>query len=273
MERKQLVEIVRREERRKATEGGMTVKRAAALGMGGAAAAAALGAASYAAYAGATWLRYGRPAAPTAEQSDAFLDHFMPRYDVAERHQIGVAAPRDVTFSAMMDVSLQDSRVIRAIFKGREVLLGADAPEPPDVRSFVDMTKALGWRVLAEEPGREVVMGAVTQPWKANVVFRGLPPDEFPSFDQPGYVKIIWTLRVDADGAAKSVARTETRAIATDADARRRFRSYWARFSPGIILIRAISLRLVRKEAERRFLQRGSSGSSTEMVVPPAGGA
>lgn len=34
------------------------------------------------------------------------------------------------------------------------------------------------------------------------------------------------------------------------------FRWYWARFSPGIILIREISLRLVKKEAERRALCR-----------------
>jgi hypothetical protein len=46
--------------------------------------------------------------------------------------------------------------------------------------------------------------------------------------------------------------RTETRALATDAEARRRFRRYWAAFSPGIILIRRAMLRPVRHEAERR---------------------
>ena len=249
----------------------MRVKRSVALGMGGVAAAAALGAASYAAYAGSTWLRYGHPAAPTKEEADALLDRFMPRYHVAERHQIGVAAPREVTFAALMDMDLRDSRTIRAIFKGRELLLGANDAREPEVRGLVAVTKALGWEVLAELPGREIVMGAVTQPWKANVVFRGLPPDEFTSFNEPGYVKIIWTLRADADGPHNSVARTETRVIATDAESRRKFRSYWARFSPGILLIRAISLRLVRKEAERRIPQRGS-GSSTEITVPPVAG-
>ena len=50
----------------------------------------------------------------------------MPKYDV-ERHHIDVAAPADVTFAALMDMDLEDSHVIRAIFKGREILLGADA--------------------------------------------------------------------------------------------------------------------------------------------------
>ena len=70
MERKQLLEIARRAERRMQTEDAMNVKRSVALGMSGAAAAAALGAVSYAAYVGTTWLRYGHPSAPTKEEAD-----------------------------------------------------------------------------------------------------------------------------------------------------------------------------------------------------------
>jgi hypothetical protein len=45
---------------------------------------------------------------------------------------------------------------------------------------------------------------------------------------------------------------TETRAVATDPDARRKFRSYWAFASPGIAAIRWLSLLPLRKDAERR---------------------
>jgi len=38
----------------------------------------------------------------------------------------------------------------------------------------------------------------------------------------------------------------------TDPGARRKFRSYWARFSPGIILIRQVMLRQLKAAAERR---------------------
>ncbi len=211
-----------------------------------------IAAASYAAYIGLAWLRYGHPAPATPEDADAFLDRFIPEYDVVERHHINVSAPTDVTFAALMKMNLEDSRVIRAIFKVRELLLGADADKKPRARSLVAATKELGWGVLADVPGHEIVMGAVTQPWKANVVFRGLPPDQFARFNEPDYVKIVWTLRADAVSDTTSVARTETRVVATDAEARRQFRWYWARFSPGIVLIREISLRLVKKEAERR---------------------
>jgi hypothetical protein len=101
-------------------------------------------------------------------------------------------------------------------------------------------------------PGHEIVMGAVTRPWEPNVVFRGVPAEQFAAFDEPEYVKIVWTLRADAISPYSSVARSETRAVATDASARRKFRWYWARFSAGIVLIREVSMRLVQKEAERR---------------------
>ena len=196
-------------------------------------------------------LRTSGSAAP--EDADAFLDRFMPHYDVVDRHHIEVARRAEVTFAALMHMDLQDSLVIRAISKdGR--FCSAQRRTGNHARGLVAMTKALGWGVLAEVPGHEIVMGAVTQPWKANVVFRSLPADQFAAFDEPDYVKIVWTLRADAVSHGTSVARTETRAVATDADASRKFRWYWARFSPGIVLIRELSLRLVKKEAEGRAL-------------------
>ena len=213
-----------------------------------------LAAASYATFVGAAWLRYGRgvPAAP--EDADATLDRFMPKYEIVERHHVNVAAPAEHTFGALMSMDLEDSHVIRAIFRGRELLLGADAGQKRQVRGLVAVTKELGWGVLAEEPGHEIVMGAVTKPWNANVVFRSLPPDEFAAFNEPDFVKIVWTLRADAVSDTRSIARTETRAIATDAEFRKKFRWYWARFSAGIVLIRESWLSLVKKEAERRAL-------------------
>jgi hypothetical protein len=109
----------------------------------------------------------------------------------------------------------------------------------------------MGWRVLAERPGREIALGAVTRPWDADVRFRGLAPEEFATFADPGYVKIAWTLEAEPRLQGGSLAITETRALATDAAARRRFRRYWFLARPGIVLIRRLALRLVRAEAER----------------------
>jgi hypothetical protein len=142
--------------------------------------------------------------------------------------------------------------IVRAIFKAREVLLGGEPHTTTGPRGWLEQTKSIGWGVLAEVPGREIVMGAVTQPWEANVVFRPLPPHEFITFDEPDHVKIVWTLRADPIGTDASIFRTETRVITTDAAARAKFRRYWSFLSPGIILIRWSSLKPLRTGAERR---------------------
>lgn len=218
--------------------------RTAAVGAG-------LAAGGYATYVVATWLRFGRAQGATVEDQDSLLDQFMPTYDVVERHQVQVAAPADITFSAACDLDLQQSMLIGTIFKAREALFSS-APDVSDrPRALVPWAKTLGWGVLADVPGREIVMGAVTRPWDANVVFQALPPEQFAAFNEPNYVKIAWTLRADAANDMESLARTETRAVATDPTARRKFRRYWAFFSPGIVLIRREALRLVKADAER----------------------
>jgi len=213
-------------------------------------AGAAVGA--YAAYAAVTWWRYGHPPPSTTDDRDRLLDEFMPTYDVVERHHINVRAPASITFAAACEADLMGSPLVRAIFKAREVLLGSQPDRTVRPVGLLALTKSLGWGVLAEAPDREIVMGAVTQPWEANVVFRALPPADFAAFHEPGYVKIAWTLRADPAGASASVFHTETRAVATDASARTRFRQYWSLLSPGIILIRWMTLEPVRRDAEQR---------------------
>ena len=207
---------------------------------------------AYATYAGITWFRYGQPSRSVPETRDPLLDRFMPSYDVAERHHIRVSAPAEIALAAAGEADLLQSPLARAIFRAREVMLGSEPDRAARPRGLLVFTQSIGWRVLADVPGREVVVGAVTQPWKANVTFRGLSPDEFSTFDEPGYVKIAWTLRADPITETESVFRTETRVVATDASARAKFRRYWSFLSPGIIAIRWLMLQPVKAEAERR---------------------
>jgi hypothetical protein len=218
------------------------------------AAAGALGltASAYAGYVGVTWLRYGHPARASADDADRLLDRFMPVYDIVERHHIRVAAPADITLAAAGEQDLMALPAVRTIFKAREIVLRSAPDITTHPRGLLALTKSIGWGVLAEVPGREIVMGAITQPWEANVVFRPLPPDQFIAFNEADHVKIVWTLRADAIGAATSIFRTETRAVATDGAARAKFRRYWSFLSPGIILIRLASLGPLKREAERR---------------------
>jgi hypothetical protein len=203
-------------------------------------------------------------------------------------HQVRVQAPAQITLTAAYEQNLLASPVIRAIFKARELALGSTPDERARPQALLPQMLALGWGILAEVPGREIVMGAVTRPWDPNPRFRALGPQQFAAFDEPDYVKIVWSLRADAVGAHESIFRTETRAVATDDLARLTFRRYWALVSPGVALIRRSSLGPLKADAERRARMspppatagRGAAGfqpflgpAKPASALPPAGTA
>jgi hypothetical protein len=231
-----------------------TKKKARVIRALGRMVAAALGvaAATYAASAAFTWYHYGTPKPGAPDAADPLLDRFMATYEVVERHNVRVRAPAEITLTAAYEQNMLGSPVIRAIFKARELALGSTPDERARPRALLPQMLALGWGVLAEVPGREIVMGAVTKPWDANPRFRAIDPERFAAFDEPDYVKIVWSLRADAVGAHESIFRTETRAVATDDFARLTFRRYWAFVSPGVALIRRASLGPLKADAERR---------------------
>jgi len=219
--------------------------RAARIVASGAGALALLGVG----YLAKNWYGYGKVS--NTGVPDSLLDRFMPTYEVREYHEIRVAARLDVAYDAVRAMDVNRSPLVKGIFRARQLALGGDDSTSPP-RPLLEETQALGWRVLAEEPGREIVLGAVTQPWVANVKFDGLEADEFAAFDRPGYVKIAFTLAADPIDVETSLVRTETRVATTDRYARERFRRYWTLVSPGVRLIRFEGMRLVRAEAERR---------------------
>ena len=136
------------------------------------AAGAGLATALYATRAGFTWLQYGHPPSPNMDETDRLLDEFIPAYEVVERHHVRVAAPAAIALAAACDMDLAQSAIIRAIFKSRELILGAQPDKVRSPRTLLAWARELGWAVLAEIPDREVVLGAVTRPWDANPVFR-----------------------------------------------------------------------------------------------------
>ena len=85
----------------------------------------------------------------------------------------------------------------------------------------------------------------------ADLVFQVASEIELP-FAEPGLVKIAWTLEADPIDDTHTRLASETRAVATDDQARRRFKRYWRLAGFGIVLIRWLALPAVRREAERR---------------------
>jgi hypothetical protein len=227
------------------------VKATRLLSYAGATAAAGLMA--YGTWTAVAWARYGHPR-PERHPPDDLLDQFIPHPEVDEYHQLEVDAPAPITFAVAKGMDLQAAPIVKGIFWLRAVptMLRGRPSRPPGPRGLVEETLALGFDVLAEVPNREIVVGTYTQPWHQQVTFHPLPPEEFATFAEPGYVKIVYTLGAEQLGPGRSRFVTRTRVVTTDAEARRRFRRYWAPMSAGILLIRYVSLPMVKREAERQ---------------------
>lgn len=197
-----------------------------------------------------------------AGDSGTPLAPFIPQPDVRERFEKTIEAPAALVMEAAADLDLQSLPLVRVIFWLREKMMRSAPPPPRKRQGLLAETAELGWGLLAEQPGRLIVCGAACQPWLAEVEFTPIPADRFAAYSEPNQVKIAWTL--EAEALAPTVTRFahETRVVATDAEARERFRRYWrwARF--GIVAIRLLLLPAIRRSAERRWAERGQPPSS-----------
>lgn len=181
------------------------------------------------------------------------LDRFIPAADFGDRHETIVRAPASVAFETAASFDLTSIPLVKAIFWLRGKVLGATAPPPTMPAGLVAATSAIGWGELSRVEGRELVMGAVTAPWMADVTFRSVPPDQFAAFAEPDLVKIAWTIEAEPLDSERSLLATETRVVATDEEARRKFRRYWLVFGAGIVLIRLLALPAMRRAAEKKY--------------------
>jgi hypothetical protein len=183
------------------------------------------------------------------------LERFIPHPDVRERFETTIRAPAGLVMDVAAQFDMQSLPAVRLIFRMRELLTRAARSASRRPQGILEETRSLGWGVLAEQRDRFIVCGATCQPWLPDVAFTAVAPDEFATFAQPDRVKIAWTLEAAEIGPDTTRFAQETRAVATDEQARTKFRRYWrwARF--GIIAIRLLLLPAVRRAAERRWQQ------------------
>jgi hypothetical protein len=189
----------------------------------------------------------------------AALDPFIPAPDVRERFSVEIRAPAALVMEEARSFDLQSLPLVKLVFRLRERLMGA-SPAPRVPQGIVAETRSLGWGTLVEEPDRLLVCGARCQPWLAEVTFRAIPVEEFAGYQEPGQVKIGWTLEAEALGPARTRFSHETRVLATDEESRRRFRRYWRWARVGIIGIRLLLMPAIRRRAEHRWQEEGTRG-------------
>ena len=97
----------------------------------------------------------------------------MPDYEAVERHHVEVAAAAALTLEIGCDIHLFGLPAVRAIFKARELVLGASSDDTQRPRGLLAEAMSMGSVVLAGRPEREVVVGAVSKPWEPNVGVTG----------------------------------------------------------------------------------------------------
>jgi hypothetical protein len=189
------------------------------------------------------------------------LDRFLPDADVRERFELIVEAPAAIVMDAAQAMTLEGLPAVRGIFRLRAILMGAEVRGPRPAQGLLADSLAMGWGVLDEQPERLVIVGARCQPWVGDVRFVAVPPAAFAGYNEPGQVKIAWTLETEPVGPASTCFAHETRAQATDPEARAKFLRYWrwARF--GIVAIRYLLLPAVRRDAESRWAARERGAS------------
>ena len=185
----------------------------------------------------------------------ALLDRFVPLADVRGRHHVVIHASAALVIQVARNFNIESIWLVRSLFKLRAKLLGA----PPYVQSqagLIEQMQSIGWACLAEDCDRYFIAGATCRPWQAEPGFTPIPPESFAAFSVPGQVKIAWTLEAEEIAPALTQFATETRVVATDEQARKKFRLYWRKFGAGIILIRLVLLPVIRRRAERIWRDR-----------------
>jgi hypothetical protein len=189
----------------------------------------------------------GRP----AETLD-LLDSQLPTYDVVLTEHLVVEADTALVFAAArgFDFMTTTSRLVTALMTARSVpsrLLGRPVVTPQKLVLATEPGTLPGWLVLGEVPGREVVFGAVGRFWKPDIEWHDdLAPDQFASFEEPGWGKIACHLLVRPDGPDRSVLSYECRTATTDPASQAQMSRYWWLIRPFVAYVLRAVLRTIR---------------------------
>jgi hypothetical protein len=170
---------------------------------------------------------------PAAEERVATnaskLDELMPRWQFVERHEIRIEAPPERIYAAIGSVTAREIRFFQVLTavrcmgrcREKESILNA-----PPARPILDVALGSGFRMLADDAPRELVIGTRVAPRTFAVM----------------------NFHVNGDG----LVTTETRVFAkTDAD-RRKFAIYWRFIRPGSGIIRRSWLEAIKRRAEAK---------------------
>lgn len=166
----------------------------------------------------------------------------MPTYDRREVHRRTTDAPAPAVWDAVRHLSGDELRLMRLLMGIRTLGRRRESSSHTVLESF----ERMGFRLVAEEPGNELVIAGIGRFWTMSGGLRRVESGEhFTHFDEPDYAKVAFNFRLE-----NGKLSTETRIAGTDAHARRLFKLYWLLVRPGSGLIRHEWLHAIVKQAQ-----------------------
>jgi hypothetical protein len=187
------------------------------------------------------------------ERTMALIDSYLPSPRIRQVDRVEVAAAPATAWAHVRNVDFYTIPSVRRLFALRllpsrigAVFTGKRPDALPATMRIGDIVApGTGFHLLEEEPGREVVVGAIGKFWQPSIDFAPATPEGFAAFARGGFGKVAWALRVDPARAGGSWIGVDLRVTATDDEAWTKFRPYWSAIGPFSHWIRRAALRLL----------------------------
>jgi hypothetical protein len=119
----------------------------------------------------------------------------------------------------------------------------------PTRLTFDDLVASEDWVLLGEQPGREVIYGAIGRFWTPIVRMEQVSVADFVQYRRSGRGKIVAAMSVRPYGRRSSLVTYDIRTILNDPMTRRIFGLYWRTVSPFVRSIMRATLRTAAEQA------------------------
>ena len=173
------------------------------------------------------------PPAPAhrSTRAPSRIDEILPEFQFEEFHERLVRASPEAVDAAIRSVPAEEILFFRAFtfLRNPARAFGHQPPNilnPPSKVPILDVALKSGFRLLADDPGHEIVLGTLV-----------------------GRAKAVMNFRIEKTPEGCRLT-TETRVFASDAASARTFARYWRVIQPGSALLRRTWLRAIAARAE-----------------------
>jgi hypothetical protein len=153
--------------------------------------------------------------------SENLANDFLPVYDVSDAVATVVEADRETSWQALLGVDLlrlaREAPLVGVFGALRalpeivgNILHGERPAKPPERMQLMDLPRIPmnegGWILLGQHPGEEIALGLVGKFWRPVIEYaRVNTVDQFRAFDEPGFAKTVYDLRVEELGPTRTL--------------------------------------------------------------------